>query len=167
LDKEEDIMNIVLAHGILGFKKLLGIDYFNGINKRLKDKFKANVLVTEVDPTKSVEYRGKQLRNQILDALRITESNLTLNANQKVHIIAHSMGGLDSRFILSPQNPDHIAEQVTSLTTIGTPHQGSPVADLCYALLDGKAPLPTMGALEHQVKETLENLAYRLTACAI
>ena len=66
-------MNMVLAHGILGFKELLGIDYFNGINKHLEDKFQANVLVTTVDATKGVEYRGKQLRKQILDALRITE----------------------------------------------------------------------------------------------
>ena len=42
------------------------------------------------------------------------------------------MGGLDSRFILSPANPDNIANLITTLTTIGTPHQGSPLADLFF-----------------------------------
>lgn len=28
-------MNIILAHGILGFDKVLGIEYFNGIKSKL------------------------------------------------------------------------------------------------------------------------------------
>jgi triacylglycerol lipase len=42
------------------------------------------------------------------------------------YLIAHSMGGLDSRFMLSPANLDHLAAHVASLTTISTPHHGSP-----------------------------------------
>lgn len=154
-------MNIVLAHGILGFKTFLGIRYFNGVKERLETRFQAEVLVTEVDPVANVEYRGGQLRMKILEALDVTGATPTLDPNQKVHIVAHSMGGLDSRFILSPQTPDNIAERVASLTTIGTPHQGSPVADLCYALVDGKAALPFIGSLEEQVKEAFEKLIRR------
>ena len=45
------------------------------------------------------------------------------------------MGGLDSRYLLSPQNDqttpqNDVAPRIASLTTISTPHQGSPVADL-------------------------------------
>jgi triacylglycerol lipase len=40
------------------------------------------------------------------------------------------MGGLDSRWMLSPANPSRIQIPITSLTTISTPHQGSPIADL-------------------------------------
>jgi triacylglycerol lipase len=48
-----------------------------------------------------------------------------------VHIIAHSMGGLDSRTLIGLglhglSTPGRIA----SLTTLSTPHGGSPVADL-------------------------------------
>jgi hypothetical protein len=31
-------MNIILAHGILGFDKVLGIEYFNGIKRYLESK---------------------------------------------------------------------------------------------------------------------------------
>jgi hypothetical protein len=48
-----------------------------------------------------------------------------------VHIIAHSMGGLDSRTIIG-NNLLGLAEpgRIASLTTLSTPHRGSPVADL-------------------------------------
>jgi triacylglycerol lipase len=50
------------------------------------------------------------------------------------------MGGLDARFCLSPENPENIttAARVASLSTISTPHRGSPIADIltAYNLLD-------------------------------
>src|SRR4030095_5497233 len=48
-------------------------------------------------------------------------------AGRKIHLVAHSMGGLDSRYMISKLG---MAEQVLSLTTIGTPHHGSPIADI-------------------------------------
>ena len=42
--------------------------------------------------------------------------------------MAHSvLGGLDSRFMISTLG---MADRVLSLTTIGTPHHGSPIADI-------------------------------------
>jgi triacylglycerol lipase len=84
------------------------------------------VLATEVNPLGKIHERGRELGNQILDALRSGD----LDPTQKVHILAHSMGGLDARFCLSPANPDNIAAHVATLSTISTPHRGSPVADL-------------------------------------
>lgn len=49
------------------------------------------------------------------------------NNYEKVNVIAHSMGGLDMRYALSKLD---ISDQVDSLTTISTPHQGSCLADL-------------------------------------
>src|SRR5262249_29282626 len=43
-----------------------------------------------------------------------------------VHILAHSMGGLDARYLISCLG---MAPRVLSLTTIGTPHRGTPFAD--------------------------------------
>ena len=49
-----------------------------------------------------------------------------------LHIIARtSMGGLDSRFLLS-NNLLGLADRVVSLSTVSTPHRGSPVADLIW-----------------------------------
>src|SRR6266567_5839909 len=123
-------MNIVLVHGILGFRRKFGIEYFNGVKERLT-KLTPNILVPVLDPTGAIVLRGEQLRSQILAAL----SDGTLNPSEKTHVIAHSQGGLDARSMLSPQNPhltagNNLAGKVASLTTIASPHQGSPIADL-------------------------------------
>lgn len=155
-------MNIVLAHGILGFNTVLGIEYFNGIKEHLEKKFNAKVLATNVDPVKSIKDRGAELRNQILAALGKTGTVSTLNPKENVHIIAHSMGGLDSRLILSPRNPDNIANVVSSLTTVGTPHNGSPVADLCVSFVDGKSPIPAAGTIERKINDSIQDLGISL-----
>lgn len=137
-------MNIVLAHGILGFSKFGGISYFNGIENHLKKQHNAKVLAPAVNPTASIKDRGEELKQEILKALK----NNTLNPRNKTHIIAHSMGGLDSRYILSPQNSNNIAGLISSLTTIGTPHNGSPLADKLFPLLDGKSISPAASLIE-------------------
>src|SRR5581483_92112 len=118
-------MNIVLVHGILGFTKVLGVEYFQGVAERLQGQGH-RIFVPQLDPTQGIIIRGNQLRDQIASAW----ANKTLDPNQKTHIIAHSLRGLDSRYILSPANPNRLSVPVRSLTTIGTPHLGSPVADL-------------------------------------
>ena len=55
---------------------------------------------------------------------------------EKVNLICHSLGGLDCRYLVSPGGlhwevaADHatIASSVASITTVGTAHQGTPVA---------------------------------------
>ncbi len=108
---------IVLAHGFFGFSDIIGIRYFRNVEKDLKARFPGlTVLSPEVAPNDGIELRAQQLWEQI-DTL-----------NQKVHIIAHSMGGLDARYMISPQGMNK-AERVLSLTTLCTPHRGTPVAD--------------------------------------
>ena len=84
------------------------------------------VFVPELDSTEGVEFRGSHLRDQIQAAAAAR----TIDSSQKTHIIAHSLGGLDSRYILSPANPNPLQVPIRSLTTLSTPHRGSPVADL-------------------------------------
>jgi hypothetical protein len=84
------------------------------------------VFVPELDSTEGVEFRGSHLRDQIQAAAAAR----TIDSSQKTHIIAHSLGGLDSRYLLSPANPNKLQIPVRSLTTISTPHRGSPVADV-------------------------------------
>lgn len=155
-------MNIVLAYGILGFKNVpfTNIEYFNGIEDFLKDRFQARVLVADVAPVAGIEVRGNELKRQILEALGQTDKPPVLDPKQKVHIIAHSMGGLDARYLLSPANPDNIADRVCSLTTIGTPHQGSPLADLCESLVDGESEMPLLGAIEGIIRDIVSKLLW-------
>jgi triacylglycerol lipase len=123
-------MNIVLAHGILGFYKAFGFEYFNGVAEHLR-KRPARVVAPAVSPTGGIAQRGEELRAAIWAALR----DGVLNPEEKVHIIGHSMGGLDSRYLLSPANErttreNDLAPHVATLTTISAPHRGSPIADL-------------------------------------
>jgi triacylglycerol lipase len=123
-------MNIVLVHGILGFRQKFKIEYFNGVKEHLAS-FTPTILVPELNPTGSILTGGEELRAKLWEAF----GNGTLDPSQRTHIIAHSQGGLDARFMLSPANPNSVSAndhspKIASLTTIGSPHQGSPIADL-------------------------------------
>ena len=56
------------------------------------------------------------------------ERILVESGAEKVHVIGHSMGGLDSRYLLR-HNLGNLTSRVHSLTTIGTPHLGTSFAD--------------------------------------
>ena len=151
-------MNIVLVHGILGFRRRLGVEYFRDVAEHFRVQGHA-VLVPELDPTRGVEFRGTQLGDQINAGFL----SGAIDRNQKTHIIAHSMGGLDSRFLLSPVSGKRLEAPVRSLTTIGTPHQGSPVADLVDKPMD-LLPFPHLpfGAVANPLQIVLGELGISL-----
>lgn len=128
---------IILGHGIFRpdylinlFTKKLNLSwsdfhplsdrfhYFRGISSYLR-KHGFEVYHTSVSFAAGVETRAKDLRKEILRILNAT-------GHHKVHIIAHSMGGLDARHMIVKEN---MADKVASLTTIGTPHLGTSCAD--------------------------------------
>jgi triacylglycerol lipase len=111
---------IVLAHGLFGFDQIgLGrltiASYFRGIPESLRAAGN-RVLVTKVPPIAGIEARARRLGEQIATAF----------PDEPVHLIGHSMGGLDARLLVS--DPAW-SRRVLSLTTIGTPHLGSSIAD--------------------------------------
>lgn len=53
----------------------------------------------------------------------------------KINIIGHSKGGLEARYLASRLGMD---EHISSITTLGTPHQGTHLADIIL----GRLPLP-------------------------
>jgi len=117
---------IVLAHGLLGFKNLLGVvDYFFGIESGLESDG-ARVFVTQVTAVQSSEARGEQLLAQVQTILAVTGAT-------KVNLIAHSQGAQDSRYVAGVR-PDLVA----SVTTVGGVNKGATLADL---LQDGNSPL--------------------------
>ncbi len=111
---------IVLVHGLFGFDKLaMGAwvltHYFRGIPEMLR-KAGNRVLVARLNPIGGTVERAAQLK-ALVDAQ---------SPHEPVHLIAHSMGGLDARCMISRLG---MADRVLSLTTIGTPHRGSAFAD--------------------------------------
>jgi triacylglycerol lipase len=113
---------IVLAHGWGGLDSLLpqqlGYSYFRGIPEALRARGHV-VHVARVPPTASIELRARRLARQIAQL------------DERVNIIAHSMGGLDARLAIARYD---LGERVASLTTIGTPHHGTPLADIAFVL---------------------------------
>lgn len=123
----------VLVHGILGFNQLtLGgskiADYFRLIPDALRSDGHVVPEPPQLNPAGSTAERAQDLKNYLQNP------NRPEVFGQKVHIIAHSMGGLDSRFMIAKLG---MADRVLSLTTIGTPHHGSPVADI---VIKGASP---------------------------
>jgi triacylglycerol lipase len=117
---------IVLQHGLFGFGDFrLGkfrFSYFNGIDRAL-EKRGHRVIVSRVHPTGSIERRAQQLKETILGQL--VSSN---PRSRRVVIFAHSMGGLDARYMIARLGMDR---HVAALVTISTPHHGSAYADWC------------------------------------
>lgn len=110
---------VVLVHGLLGFGELrlwpLRVCFFSGIPQALRAAGN-RVLVPNLSPTRDVATRACQLK-------AFLDSEVP---HEPVHILAHSMGGLDSRYLISRLG---MAHRVLTLTTLGTPHRGSPFAD--------------------------------------
>jgi len=117
---------IVLAPGVMGFRVMgygrvhIG-EYFRGVAKHLRQRG-YEVLTPYVGLTNSVPARARRLREQILERF----------PSGKVNIIAHSLGGLDSRYMI---NHLEMSDRVASLTTVATPHRGSYVADWVYEFI--------------------------------
>ena len=117
---------IVLQHGLLGFGDFkvgkFRVSYFNGIDRAL-EKRGHPLIISRVHPTGSIELRARQLKSMILKNMRSLSPK-----PQRVIILAHSMGGLDARYMIARLGMD---EHVAALVTISTPHRGSPYADWC------------------------------------
>jgi triacylglycerol lipase len=119
---------IVLAHGFDASTSNRWSFY------QVEDKLRADghvVHSAQVSPYKGVPARAAQLATHIDAAQRECRAKAGCDAS-KVHIIAHSMGGLDSRYVISKLG---YGDRVASLTTISTPHRGSAIADVLLKII--------------------------------
>jgi triacylglycerol lipase len=110
---------IVLVHGA-GFRDtMLGINYWGRIPAYLK-KTGAAVYYGKTDAWGAGEKNAGILCDAVREVLAETGA-------AKVNIIAHSRGGLESRYAISALG---LEPAVASLTTISTPHRGAKIMDL-------------------------------------
>ena len=113
---------IVLVHGIAA-KQLRILNAFGKIGHELeKEGYK--VYVADTDGFGSIENNAAQLKKYIE---RVTEEC----GVEKVNIIAHSKGGLDSKYMITKLGME---DKVASLTTLCTPHKGSIIASKIWNL---------------------------------
>lgn len=107
---------ILLVHG-LGIKDTFFLKSFGLIDKRLRAQG-YTVYKSKIDAFGSVQGNAAQLKDEIFSILQIT-------GTEKVNIIAHSKGGLDAKCMIEQHG---ISPHIASLTTLCTPHGGSPIA---------------------------------------
>ncbi|KAB5590795.1 hypothetical protein CTheo_5757 [Ceratobasidium theobromae] len=143
---------IVLCHGLYGFDvrgpsyfPKLQLHYWSRVLDILRGRVGADVVVTGVPGTGSIEERATLMHNALSERV----------SGQPINFIAHSMGGLDCRHLISHIRPTEYTP--TSLTTISTPHRGSSFMDWCAANI-GIGDLPREPASEtvpYSLKEPL------------
>ncbi|MDR0475721.1 MAG: hypothetical protein LBH43_18885 [Treponema sp.] len=112
---------VLLVHGIIAHDRGKFNIFWGRIPKTLKEKgvkvFRANT-----DSWGCYDSNAKILKSAIEKILLETKT-------EKVNIIAHSKGGIDSRYLIWKHD---FEDKVASLTTISTPHHGSAIADFIY-----------------------------------
>jgi triacylglycerol lipase len=120
--------NELAANGVIAFLRSRGYDAYT----------------TFSDGATPLHHRANQLRSQIE---KIREEH----GYEKVNLLGYSMGGLDGRYLISILK---YGEHVASLSTLGTPHHGTPVADLVLGnpLTDGGLDAKTIDKLKEIIK---------------
>lgn len=110
---------IVLMHGfgLLAFLARGGHLHEEAMHLRLHGlaAFAPNITPYHVIPQRAAMWKDR------IDVI------LQQTGAEKVNLIAHSMGGLDARYLISKMG---MAPRVASLTTISSPHRGSSLAQM-------------------------------------
>jgi len=148
---------VVMVHGIARNDRGRIFDSWG----RIPSVLEANgveVFYGNTDAWGGIESNAELLKNTIDEILSGTE-------NKKVNIIAHSKGGIDSRYCIWKYG---YGDKVASLTTIATPHHGSIVADYIFdidQIHSGriKRRLTAIEKLYGDVNPDIYNVNYQLT----
>jgi triacylglycerol lipase len=140
---------IVLVPGIFAFDTIAGIDYWYQIPSAIESRG-GKVFVPKINAFDSSVDRGEHLIAQ-LDEIRASSGG----KYTKFNLMGHSQGGVTSRYVMAVR-PDLVA----SITSMSTPHTGSPVADL---LTDIAPEGTTQGKLFAAVGDAVGNLVNLLS----
>ena len=124
--------HVVLVHGFAGFSEIrvggVRTAYFRGVRERFEELGIA-CTTARLPAVAPIAERAAAL-----------EALLASLADFDVHVIAHSMGGLDARRAINALGGGPSARQrrtrlpVLTLVTIATPHRGTPLAELGHPL---------------------------------
>lgn len=111
---------ILLVHGVF-FRDSKLLNYWGRIPNELINNG-AKVFYASQQSALSVEESAAEIKKRIEEICKETNA-------QKVNIIAHSKGGLDSRYAITKLGASGM---VASLTTINTPHKGCVFVDRLF-----------------------------------
>ena len=134
---------------MFGFSTLGSYHSFCHVEAGLRRRYQAvgkgvQVHIIDVHPTASIRRRGRKLV-QVIDE--------TYDGHGAIHLVGHSTGGLDARLVASPTmnvsgalTTPRWAGAIRSVTTMNTPHFGTPLASF-FATLSGQRLLYALSAL--------------------
>jgi triacylglycerol lipase len=113
--------------------------YSPRIVSTMRDEGGHRVFLATLTAYETPQHRAPELWKRIAEVRAETGA-------PKVNLLCHSLGGLDCRYLVSPNGlaadlgvaPNVTADAVASITTLGTAHRGTRVADVLLGLaLDG------------------------------
>lgn len=102
-----------MLHGYLGFHRIGPVAYFRGLERALHAAG-IEALFPQVPPVATIAERAQALAKALF-----------ARREAAFALVAHSMGGLDARFLIANLDPDR---RIKSLTTVATPHRGTALA---------------------------------------
>lgn len=132
---------ILMVHGVF-FRDWRFFNYWGRIPSELIENG-AKIYYGNHESAASVENSGKELAKRIKEIVEETGC-------EKVNVIAHSKGGLDTRYAISCLG---MSEYVASLTTINTPHRGCEFADYLLSKLPKELQDKVASAYNRALKE--------------
>ena len=145
--------HVYLSPGMFGFGRLASYDYFTHVERALVSRIQARgepivTHVAHVSPTASIRRRALTLTELIASTCDPSDPHAG-----PIHLIGHSTGGLDARLVASPTAalavpPAALAwrDRLASVTTMNTPHYGTPLASF-FTTASGQRALGLLSAL--------------------
>jgi triacylglycerol lipase len=148
---------VVLAHGIALRDRGTTFVPWGRISHVLRENG-VEIYFGNTDAWGSIESNAEMLKETVDKILKET-------GKEKVNIIAHSKGGLDSRYMIWKYD---YGNKVASLTTISTPHHGAVLADMILNLKSihtkaAKRSLEDLSKLYNDLYPDIYTAGYDLT----
>jgi hypothetical protein len=142
------VMRLYLSPGLFGFNQIGAYAYFKHIERGLADRMRnagreARIHLVEAAPTASIRRRAISL---------VSEMARSEQPGDTIHLVGHSTGGLDARLVacrtssLGDHRIDALRPRIRSVTTMNTPHFGTPLASF-FATVSGQRLLYVLSAL--------------------
>jgi triacylglycerol lipase len=132
---------VFLIPGFFGFDNLGDLAYFAHAREALIEWCRlggvdARVHTVPTLPTASLRQRARAVVNRMSEVLGGAA------ADDPVHLVGHSSGGLDARLVVTPEvmlpggpAPGPLAARVRTVVTLATPHYGTPLAGFFSSLM--------------------------------
>lgn len=118
-----------LIPGFMGFGRIGNLAYFSddpnlGLDRIFSSRG-IQIYRLGSTPTAAIGFRARAIGEEILSYKKVLEGS------SRIHLIGHSTGGLDACELVSgmPEYCRPLQGKVVSITTIATPHYGTPLAD--------------------------------------